>query len=67
VERRVYDGKAHRYAKALRAGTVWINCYQAMDSAVPFGGYKMSGYGREGGIQHMDELLNVKTVWIKTA
>ena len=39
--------KAHQVAKALRAGSVWVNCYQAMDPAVPFGGYKMSGYGRE--------------------
>jgi aldehyde dehydrogenase (NAD+) len=38
-------GKAHRLAKAIRAGSVWINCYQAMDPAIPFGGYKMSGYG----------------------
>jgi aldehyde dehydrogenase (NAD+) len=60
-------GKAHRLAKGLRAGSVWINCYQAMDPAVPFGGYKMSGYGRESGIQQMDEYLNVKAVWIKTA
>jgi aldehyde dehydrogenase (NAD+) len=59
--------KAHRLARGLRAGTVWINCYQAMDPAVPFGGYKMSGYGRESGIQQMDEYLNVKAVWIKTA
>jgi aldehyde dehydrogenase (NAD+) len=59
--------KAHRLAKGLRAGSVWINCYQAMDPAVPFGGYKMSGYGRESGIQHMEEYLNVKAVWIKTA
>ena len=42
-------GKAHRLAKGIRAGSVWINCYQAMDPAVPFGGYKMSGYGREIG------------------
>jgi hypothetical protein len=49
------------------AGSVWINCYQAMDPAVPFGGYKMSGYGRESGIQQMEEYLNVKAVWIKTA
>ena len=41
--------KAHRLAKAIRAGSVWVNCYQAMDPAVPFGGYKMSGYGRESG------------------
>ncbi len=58
--------KAHRLARALRAGSVWVNCYQAMDPAVPFGGYKMSGYGREGGLQHLEEYLNVKAVWIKT-
>jgi aldehyde dehydrogenase (NAD+) len=60
-------GKAHRLARAIRAGSVWINCYQAMDPAVPFGGYKMSGYGRESGLQHIEEYLNVKAVWIKTA
>jgi len=59
--------KAHSVAKALRAGSVWVNCYQAMDPAVPFGGYKMSGYGRESGKQHVEEYLNVKAVWIKTA
>jgi len=59
--------KAHRLAKGLRAGSVWINCYQAMDPAVPFGGYKMSGYGRESGIQQMEEYLNVKAVWINAA
>jgi ABC-type molybdate transport system substrate-binding protein len=59
--------KAHRLAKAIRAGSVWVNCYQAMDPAVPFGGYKMSGYGRESGLQQFDEYLNVKAVWIKTA
>jgi aldehyde dehydrogenase (NAD+) len=58
--------KAHKLAKAIRAGSVWINCYQAMDPAVPFGGYKMSGYGRESGKQHVEEYLNVKSVWIKT-
>jgi aldehyde dehydrogenase (NAD+) len=59
--------KAHKLARSLRAGSVWINCYQAMDPAVPFGGYKMSGYGRESGKQHVEEYLNVKAVWIKTA
>jgi len=59
--------KAHKFAKAIRAGSVWVNCYQTMDPAVPFGGYKMSGYGRESGIQHVEEYLNVKAVWIKTA
>jgi aldehyde dehydrogenase (NAD+) len=58
--------RAHRLATAIRAGSVWVNCYQAMDPAVPFGGYKMSGYGRESGLQHVEEYLNVKAVWIKT-
>jgi aldehyde dehydrogenase (NAD+) len=59
-------GKAHRLAKSIRAGSVWINCYQAMDPAVPLGGYKMSGYGRESGVRHLEEYLNTKSVWIKT-
>jgi aldehyde dehydrogenase (NAD+) len=58
--------KVHRVAKGLRAGSVWVNCYQVMDPAVPFGGYKMSGYGRESGAQHMEEYLQTKSVWIKT-
>jgi aldehyde dehydrogenase (NAD+) len=57
---------AHRFAQGLRAGTVWVNCWQAMDPAVPFGGYKMSGYGRESGVEHMLEYLQTKAVWIKT-
>lgn len=51
----------------VKAGSVWINCYQMMDPAVPFGGYKMSGYGRESGIEHMDEFLNTKAVWLRSA
>ncbi len=58
--------KAHRLARGIRAGSVWVNCYQAMDPAMPFGGYKMSGYGRESGLQHVEEYLNVKAVFIKT-
>ena len=42
-------GKAHRLAAQLRAGTVWINCYNIFDAALPFGGYKQSGWGREMG------------------
>ena len=61
------SAKAHRLAEGLRAGSVWINCYQAMDPVVPFGGYKMSGYSRESVIQQMEEYLNVKAVWIGTA
>jgi aldehyde dehydrogenase (NAD+) len=56
-------GKAHRLARELRAGTVWLNCYQVMDPAMPFGGYGVSGYGREGGIQHLEEYLEVKSVF----
>ncbi len=41
--------KAHRIARQLRAGTVWVNCYNVFDSALPFGGYKQSGWGRENG------------------
>ena len=48
--------KANRLAKGIRAGSVLVNCYQAMDPAVPFGGYKMSGYGRESGLQQLDEI-----------
>jgi aldehyde dehydrogenase (NAD+) len=57
---------AHRLSGALKAGSVWINTYHAIDPAVPFGGYKMSGYGREGGIEHMHEYLNTKGVFIRT-
>jgi aldehyde dehydrogenase (NAD+) len=44
---------------------VWVNCYQ--DPAMPFGGYKTSRYGRQSGLQHFEEYLNVKAVWAKTA
>jgi aldehyde dehydrogenase (NAD+) len=59
--------KAHRVARAVRAGSVWVNCYQLMEPNVPFGGYKMSGYGRESGREHLEEFLNTKAVWINTA
>lgn len=59
-------GRAHRLAREIHAGSVWINCYQAMDPAIPFGGYKMSGYGREGGVEHLDEYLGTKAVVLKT-
>lgn len=55
---------AHRMAKGLRAGSVWINCYQATDPAVPFGGFKSSGIGRESGIEHLYQYLETKSVWI---
>ncbi len=57
-------GKAHRMAAALRAGTVWVNCYDVFDAAAPFGGYKMSGQGRELGLRGLDAYLEHKTVTV---
>ena len=48
--------KAHRTAAALRAGTVWINCYNVFDAALPFGGYKQSGWGREMGHEVLEDV-----------
>jgi len=55
--------RAHRMARALQAGTVWINTYRAMSFNSPFGGYKDSGIGRENGIESLDEYLQTKSVW----
>ena len=54
--------RAHRMAAALESGQVWVNCYQACDSALPFGGYKESGWGRETCRETMDEYTELKTV-----
>ena len=56
-------GKAHRAAKAIRAGTVWINSYNFYDSGAPFGGFKASGFGRDLGTDALDGYLETKTVW----
>lgn len=56
--------KAHRLANALRAGTVWINCYDVFDAAAPFGGFKMSGIGRELGEYSLQNYTEVKTVYV---
>jgi len=56
--------KAHRAARLLRAGTVWINTYGLYDSAMPFGGYKMSGFGRELGHHGLMEYTQTKSVWV---
>jgi len=55
-------GKAHRTADALRAGTVWINCYNIFDAALPFGGYKQSGWGREMGHDVLQLYTQTKAV-----
>lgn len=56
--------KAHRIANGLRAGTVWVNCYDVFDAAAPFGGYKMSGHGRELGEYALELYTEVKTVYV---
>jgi phenylacetaldehyde dehydrogenase len=56
--------KAHRTAELLRAGTVWLNCYNMFDAASPFGGYKQSGYGREMGKHVLELYTQVKSVWV---
>jgi phenylacetaldehyde dehydrogenase len=54
--------KAHALAKKIRAGTIWINCYNVFDAALPFGGYKQSGWGREMGHEVLNNYTEVKAV-----
>jgi aldehyde dehydrogenase (NAD+) len=54
--------KAHKLAKHIKAGNVWINCYNAFDAAIPFGGYKQSGWGRELGMEAIDAYTQTKAV-----
>jgi acyl-CoA reductase-like NAD-dependent aldehyde dehydrogenase len=55
---------AHRVAKALRAGTVFVNCYDADDITVPFGGFKQSGIGRDKSLHALEKYTELKTTWI---
>jgi aldehyde dehydrogenase (NAD+) len=57
--------KAHAVANAMRAGTVWVNCYHVLDTRAPFGGFKQSGIGRELGEYGLQEYTEVKTVTVK--
>jgi aldehyde dehydrogenase (NAD+)/phenylacetaldehyde dehydrogenase len=57
-------GKAHLLAARLRAGTVWINTYNRFDAASPYGGTKQSGFGRENGRAVLEELTQIKSVWV---
>jgi aldehyde dehydrogenase (NAD+) len=59
--------KAHGMARRLKAGTVWINTYNLYDSALPFGGFKQSGFGRELGREALDYYTEVKSVWVNLA
>lgn len=56
--------RAHRMARGIKAGTVWVNAYSFLDSAAPFGGTKQSGFGRELGVQAMNLYTETKHVWI---
>jgi acyl-CoA reductase-like NAD-dependent aldehyde dehydrogenase len=58
-------GRAHKVARALKAGTVWINCFNQLDPISPFGGYKQSGFGRELGKYAIDLYTQIKSVWVK--
>jgi len=55
---------AHKTARALRAGTVWVNCFDASDITVPFGGYKESGFGRDKSLHALDKYTELKTTWL---
>jgi phenylacetaldehyde dehydrogenase len=57
--------KAHRLANELRAGTVWVNCYNVFDAALPFGGYKQSGWGREMGHDVLELYTQTKAVCLR--
>jgi aldehyde dehydrogenase (NAD+) len=59
-------GRAHRMAKAIKAGTVWINDYNTFSAASPFGGYGQSGWGREMGEQALELYTQTKSVWVRT-
>jgi aldehyde dehydrogenase (NAD+) len=57
--------KAHLFARKIKAGTVWVNCYHVVDTTTPFGGYKMSGQGRENGEAALEHYTELKTVTVK--
>ncbi|MGF6919553.1 aldehyde dehydrogenase [Paraburkholderia sp. 40] len=59
--------RAHRLTRQLRAGIVWVNTYRAVSPIVPFGGYGLSGLGREGGLDAVLDYTRTKSVWIRTS
>ena len=56
--------RAHRFAREVRSGMVWINCYKRVHPGSPFGGVGLSGYGREMGFDVMREYTQAKSVWV---
>jgi aldehyde dehydrogenase (NAD+)/betaine-aldehyde dehydrogenase len=59
--------RAHRLIRSIRAGIVWVNTYRAISPLVPFGGYQLSGLGREGGFESVLDYTRSKAVWIRTS
>jgi acyl-CoA reductase-like NAD-dependent aldehyde dehydrogenase len=59
--------KAHRMAREIKAGTIWMNCYNCFDAASPFGGFKQSGFGRELGHHALELYTQIKSVWVSLA
>ena len=55
--------KAHRAAKAIKAGVVWVNCFDRGLMSVPFGGFKQSGFGRDKSIHAMEKYTDLKAMW----
>jgi phenylacetaldehyde dehydrogenase len=56
--------RSHRVAAAIKAGVVWVNAYGMFDVAIPYGGFKASGYGKELGREALEPYLQTKTVWV---
>ena len=59
--------RAHRLSRHVRAGVVWLNTYRAISPMAPFGGFGMSGYGREGGAESILDYTRTKTIWLRTS
>jgi phenylacetaldehyde dehydrogenase len=57
--------RAHRAGRELRVGTVWVNTYQMVYPSVPYGGFKLSGHGKALGRASIEELTQIKSVWMK--
>ena len=55
---------AHRVSRAVKAGTVWVNCYEEGDMSVPFGGFKQSGNGRDKSVHALEKYTELKTTWL---
>src|SRR3546814_5869950 len=56
--------RAHKFAREMKNGMVWINCYKRVNPGSPFGGVGVSGYGREMGFDAMREYTQVKSIWV---